>query len=119
MSSARVSLPPAVYEAAKVDGAGPWKRFVYITLPGLKPITVFIVITTLIGAFGLFAQPQLLTGGGPGRSTTPVMLLLYGEAFNARYPRLGSSVAMGFVTGVIILSIVSLIYFSFGKDKDK
>jgi len=111
-------IPEALYEAAKVDGAGPWKRFIYITLPGLRPITVFIVITTLIGAFNLFAQPQLLTGGGPGRATTPVMLFLYGEAFNASYPRLGSSVAMGFVIGIIIFSMVSVIFCLFGNKKD-
>ncbi|MBW2154976.1 MAG: sugar ABC transporter permease, partial [Deltaproteobacteria bacterium] len=66
-------IPPTLYEAARVDGANAWNRFVYITLPGLRPVTIFIVITTLIGAFNLFAQPQLLTGGGPGRATTPVM----------------------------------------------
>jgi len=111
-------IPETLYEAAKVDGAGPWKQFIYITLPGLRPITNFIVITQLIGAFNLFAQPQLLTGGGPGRATTPVMLFLYGEAFNPRYPRLGAAVAMGLVTGIIIFSIVAVVYFLFSRKKE-
>jgi multiple sugar transport system permease protein len=111
-------IPETLYEAAKVDGAGPWKQFMHITLPGLRPITIFIVITQLLGAFNLFAQPQLLTGGGPGRATTPVMLFLYGEAFNPSYPRLGAAVAMGLVTGVIIFAIVVVVYFSFSRKKD-
>lgn len=111
-------IPDSLYEAARVDGANIWQSFRHITLPGLKPITIFIVITQIIGAFNLFAQPQLLTGGGPGTATTPVMLFLYGEAYAARYPRLGSAIAMGFTTGIIIIAIVLVIYLLFGRKSD-
>jgi len=105
------TIPQQQYEAATIDGANAWQQFLNVTLPGLRPITVFIVITQIIGAFSLFAQPQLLTRGGPGNATTPVMMFLYGEAFNGQYPRVGSAVAMGFVMGLIVFSIVSSIYF--------
>lgn len=112
------TIPESLYEAAEVDGASPWQRFLNITLPGLKPITLFVVITQIIAAFNLFAQPQLLTLGGPGRETTPVMMFLFQEAFEPRYPRLGSSMAMGFVTGAIVFSIVYAVHFLFSRQKD-
>lgn len=112
------TIPAEQYEAAKVDGANGWQQFRSITLPGLRPITVFIVITQVVGAFGLFAQPQLLTRGGPGNATTPIMMFLYGEAFNGEYPRVGSAVAMGFVTGLLVFSIVSCVYFIGGRKSD-
>lgn len=112
------TIPAEQYEAAEVDGANGWQLFCHVTVPGLRPITTFIVITQIIGAFGLFAQPQLLTRGGPGNATTPVMMFLYGEAFNGQYPRVGSAVAMGFVTGMVVFSIVSCIYVVAGKKSE-
>ena len=111
-------IPDSLYEAARVDGANVWQSFRHITLPGLKPITIFIVVTQIIGAFNLFAQPQLLTSGGPGIATTPVMLFLYNEAYQGRYARLGSAIAMGFVTGVIVIAIVLVIYLVFSRKTD-
>ncbi len=112
------TIPKQLYEAVQVDGANNLQQFFYITLPGLQPITMFILITQIIGAFSLFAQPQLLTAGGPGYATTPIMLYLYGEAFNGVYPRVGSSVAMALVAGMVVFSLVSTVYLLMGKRRD-
>ncbi len=112
------TIPQQLYEAVEVDGANAFQKFIHITLPGLRPITVFIVITQIIGAFSLFAQPQLITKGGPGNATTPIMLYLYGEAFNGKYPRVGSSVAMALVAGMVVFSFVSAVYLLAGRRRD-
>lgn len=95
------AIPGELYEAAKIDGANSWQSFLYITMPNLKPILLFISIITVIASFNLFGQPQLMTGGGPSRSTHTVMLLIYNEAFSNF--RMGISAAMAYTTGLIML----------------
>ncbi|NMB21617.1 MAG: sugar ABC transporter permease [Firmicutes bacterium] len=111
------AIPHEQYEAATIDGANSWKSFLYITLPNLRPILLFIVITTVIASFNLFGQPQLMTGGGPSRSTFTVMFYIYGEAFGNF--RMGSSAAMSYVTAVIMLvaTLTQARLFS-AKDQD-
>lgn len=89
------------YEAATIDGASGWQSFLYITLPNLRPILLFIMITTVIASFNLFGQPQLMTGGGPSRSTHTVMFYIYGEAFGNF--RMGMAAAMSYCTALIML----------------
>ena len=62
----------------------------------------------VIASFNLFAQPQLMTGGGPDRSTMSVMMCIYADAFNSIHPRVGSACAMGFMTGLIMLAFLLL-----------
>lgn len=95
------SIPDELYEAAYIDGAASWTAFWYITLPNLRPILLFVCITTVIASFNLFGQPQLMTGGGPSRSTHTVMFLIYNEAWT-NY-RMGISAAMSYFTGLIML----------------
>lgn len=107
------NIPDALYEAAAIDGATLWQRFIYVTIPMLRPILVFIVIITIIASFNLFAQPLFMTGGGPaqsggGGSTEPIMLRIYNESFVRN--RMGSGAAMSFVVASIMI-IVS--YFNF------
>lgn len=101
------NIPEELYEAAKIDGAGWWQSFRYITLPSLKPIALFIFITTIIASFNLFGQPQLMTGGGPGRSTVTVMLHIYNEGFGTNL-RMGSASAMAYLTALIMIVITFL-----------
>src|SRR5690606_28014787 len=61
-------IPDALYEAASIDGANWWQRFIHVTIPQLRPVLVFIVIITIIASFNLFAQPLFMTGGGPAQS---------------------------------------------------
>ncbi len=88
------SIPSELYEAAEVDGAGPARRFWHVTLPMLGPTFLFVGVTTMIGFFQLFAEPYVMTQGGPGESTYSLVMLMYEQGF--RWWRLGfaSAVAM-------------------------
>jgi len=95
------SIPEELYEAASLDGAGAWARFVHITLPGLAPTFLFVGVTTMLGQFQLFSEPYVMTQGGPLKATTTVVLLMYQEGF--RWWRLGMAAAIAFVLFVIML----------------
>lgn len=94
------SVPDELYEAAALDGATALQRFRYVTLPMLRPTLVFVVIVTMIGYFQLFAEPYVMTAGGPLRKTTSLVLLMYEEGF--RWWRMGAAAAMAFVLFAII-----------------
>lgn len=70
-----------LYEAARVDGAGPWQRFLSVTLPGLGPISFFLLITSVLASFQAFDVIRVMTAGGPVISTTTFIYALYNEAF--------------------------------------
>jgi len=95
------SIPEELYEAAHLDGASTWSRFVHVTLPGLAPTFLFVGVTTMLGMFQMFSEPYVMTQGGPLRSTTTVVLMLYEEGF--RWWRLGMAAAIAFVLFVIML----------------
>jgi multiple sugar transport system permease protein len=96
------SISEELYEAASIDGAGAWQRFRNITLPGLAPVFLFVSVTTMIGFFQLFAEPYVMTQGGPLRSTTSVVLLMYEEGF--RWWRMGIAATMAALLLVITLA---------------
>jgi multiple sugar transport system permease protein len=95
------AIPEELYEAAYLDGAGAWRRFRHVTLPMLGPTLVFVGLVTAIGFFQLFAEPYVMTRGGPLRSTTSMVLLMYEEGF--RWWRMGYAAAVAFVLFAIIL----------------
>ncbi|MBI3003897.1 MAG: sugar ABC transporter permease [Ignavibacteriales bacterium] len=99
------SIPGELYEAARIDGAGWWQQFKRITLPMLAPTSVFIGIVTMINNFQLFAEPYVMTQGGPVHSTLSIVLLMYEQGF--RWWNMGYSAAIAFVLFGIIL-VVSL-----------
>ncbi len=99
-------IPGELYEAAELDGAGAWARFRYVTLPLLAPTFLFVGIITAIGYFQLFAEPYVMTQGGPLKSTLSMVLYMYEEGF--RWWRLGSAAAVAFVLFVIILGCTLL-----------
>ena len=96
------SIPRRLYEAAEIDGADGWAQFRYITLPMLGPIFLFVTLITLIGYFQLFAEPYVMTQGGPADSTLSVALLMFQEGF--RWWNLGYAAAVAFVLFLIILA---------------
>lgn len=77
------NIPDEMYESAHLDGAGPIRTFFTMTIPMLKPVLLFCVVLSTIGTFQLFAEPKILTGGGPNHQTTSVMLYLYETAFRS------------------------------------
>ncbi len=94
------NIPEELHEAATLDGAGAWHRFRHITLPMLAPTFVFVGLITMIGYFQLFAEPYVMTQGGPVRSTVSLVLLMYEEGF--RWWRMGYAAAIAFVLFAIM-----------------
>jgi multiple sugar transport system permease protein len=101
-------IPERLYEAASIDGARGWQQFRYVTLPMLVPTFAFVALMTLIGNFQLFAEPYVMTQGGPAHSTLSIVLLMYQEGF--RWWNMGYAAAVAFTLFAIILvlTLVSL-----------
>jgi multiple sugar transport system permease protein len=95
------NIPQELYEAAHLDGAGPWQRFRHVTLPMLTPTLVFVSVILMIGYFQIFAEPYVMTRGGPLRATTTIVLLMYEEGF--RWWRMGYAASLAFVLFVVVL----------------
>ena len=108
------AIPEELYDAAAIDGASPFRRFWSITLPMLSPTLVFVTVITMIGYFQLFAEPYVMTQGGPLRSTTSVVLLMYEEGF--RWWRMGYAAAIAFVLFIVIL-LATLVQFRLQKER--
>ncbi|MBC7543102.1 MAG: sugar ABC transporter permease [Candidatus Sericytochromatia bacterium] len=100
------NVPAELREAARLDGAGVWAEFRHITVPNLMPTTNFIVVMTIIGYCQFFAEPYVMTNGGPLNQTLSVVLLMYREGF--RFWRLGYAAALAFVLFAVVLAISSL-----------
>jgi multiple sugar transport system permease protein len=95
------NISDELYEAAHIDGAGWWVQFRSITLPMLKPTSVFVVMITVIGYFQLFAEPYVMTQGGPLNSTMSIVLLMYEQGF--RWWNMGFAAAIAFILFLIIM----------------
>ncbi len=106
-------IPPHLYEAAEIDGAGRYAKFFRITLPLLAPTTYFVVIIYFIGALQIFVQVFIMTSGannelfgGPLDSTITVVILIYANAF--AYLKMGYASAMSFVL-FLVIAVVTLL----------
>ena len=110
------SIPESLYEAAKVDGANVFQRFIYITLPTMKKVLVIAITLTSIWTFNAFNIIYVLTGGGPMDGTETMMIRIYHEAFG-KY-NLGMSSTLS-VTVFMILIILSILYWKqINKDEE-
>ncbi len=111
------SIPGTLYEAARVDGAGPWQQFRHITLPALRPMLVFVGIITMIGYFQLFTEPYVLTGGtgGPLNATLSLVMYMYKQGF--RWWNIGFGAAVAFVLFLIILA-GTLVQLRFQRERE-
>ena len=96
------AIPERLYEAARLDGAGSWAQFRYVTLPQLAPTFLFVALMTMIGYLQLFAEPYVMTQGGPANATLSLVMLMYQEGF--RWWNMGFAAALAFVLFVIILA---------------
>ena len=96
------NIPMQLYEAARIDGASAWRQFRYLTLPLLGPTFLFVALMTMIGYFQVFAEPYVMTQGGPANRTLSVVLLMYEEGF--RWWNMGYASAAAFVLFVLILA---------------
>ena len=99
-------VPQSFHEAAEIDGASRWQRFVRITIPCISPTTLYILITSTITALQDFPRFQIMTEGGPNYSTTTIVYYLFQNAF--RYMSMGYASAMAWALGLLILAITLL-----------
>ena len=104
------TIDPALYDAAKVDGASGWSLFRYITLPLLRPATLFVAVITSIGYLQVFEEPFVMTNGGPVDSTLTTSMLIYEQGF--RFFNLGYASAIAYVLFVII-AVLAVLQFRF------
>jgi multiple sugar transport system permease protein len=110
------NIPEQLYEAAKIDGAGPWKSFTRITLPLLMPTILFVSVTQFIGEMQVFGQPFVMTGGGPGHESRTVLIYLYQTAWS--FFRMGYASAMAVVLAAI-LTVVTLVLFRLFRNREE
>jgi multiple sugar transport system permease protein len=102
------NIPEVLYEAAKIDGAGPGQTFRHITLPLIMPTMLFVVVTQFIAHMQVFAQPFIISMGGPGNASRTSVLYLYETAW--KFFRFGYASAISVVLTVIMIAVTILLF---------
>lgn len=108
------NIPEHYYEAASIDGANSWRKFLHVTLPLLRPVLLFVITMSIIGSFQVFGQTFIVTRGGPEHSTRVLVQYIYDTAFN-NY-RMGYGAAMSWLLFMVI-AFFSLIEFRVLREK--
>ncbi len=99
-------IPVHLYEAASIDGANAWQKFRYVTWPGLRNTTIFIIITITIAAFQLFTQVFVMTNGGPGDATTTVTFMMVRVGFREQNIAYASAIAVTFFLIILAINLI-------------
>ncbi|OKI86420.1 sugar ABC transporter permease [Streptomyces sp. CB02414] len=110
------NVPRELYEAAALDGAGPVRRFLNVTLPALRPVTAFVAVTVLVSTAQIFEEPFLLTQGGPGESTLSVAMFIFRAGFQRQ--QLGYAAAAGVVLFVAVFLVGQLAMRALGVGRN-
>ncbi|HEU4959227.1 MAG TPA: sugar ABC transporter permease [Sphingomonas sp.] len=97
------TIPDELYEAARIDGAGTWAQFRHVTLPALAPVMLVVSTLTMVAYFQLFAEPYVMTQGGPVESTTSILYLMFIQGF--QFWNLGFATAVAFVLFAILFAL--------------
>ncbi|HEX2868286.1 MAG TPA: sugar ABC transporter permease [Ignavibacteriales bacterium] len=100
------TVPPQLYEAAELEGAGAWQKFRYVTFPMINPTVFLVLVLSTIGGFSLFIEPYVMTDGGPLNATLSAVLYIYRQGFY--YYHMGYAAALGFFFAAIILLVIVL-----------
>jgi multiple sugar transport system permease protein len=100
------AVPPDLYEAARIDGASAWRQLCDVTLPAIAPVLLMVSILTIAGHFQIFAEPYVMTQGGPAQRTITVLYFMYEEGF--KWWSLGSASAVAFVLFAIMFVVTLL-----------
>ncbi len=106
-------IPPSLYEAAEVDGANSWNQFWHVTFPMLGHVNLFIVIMSVIGGLQMFGEIFVMTGGGPGGSTTTLVYYIYQNAFV--WNRMGMAASLSWILFVMIFTVTAVQWRYLGK----
>jgi multiple sugar transport system permease protein len=104
--AAMQSIPAELYEVAELDGAKSWQKTFYVTLPMLKPTTFFLTVTSIISSFQIFTPIYIMTGGGPGYSTTTIVNYLYQKGFQEFEMGYASAISYVLFVILIILTVI-------------
>ena len=97
------TIPEDLYEAARIDGASAARRLWHVTLPGLAPVILLVSLLTFAGYLQLFAEPYVMTQGGPARSTVSVLYFMYEQGF--KWWNLGVASAVAFLLFALMLAV--------------
>ena len=108
------NIPETLYEAAKIDGAGPLRTFRHITIPLIMPTMLFVVVTQFIAHMQVFAQPYIITAGGPGNASRSVVQYLYETAW--KFFRFGYASTISVALAVIMI-VVTVLLFSLMRSR--
>ncbi|GAA0513838.1 sugar ABC transporter permease [Paractinoplanes deccanensis] len=108
-------IPRELYEAARIDGGGKWAEFRHVTLPGLRPVLLFVVVNTILLSANMFGQSYLITQGAPGTETRTA--IMYIAQVGLRDYKMGSAAAMSYLLTVCLL-IISAFVFRLFREKD-
>jgi multiple sugar transport system permease protein len=111
------TIPQDIYEAARIEGAGPWKNFWRITLPLLRPTLVFVLITSIIGSFQVFDSIAVTTLGGPVNSTRTIVWYIYESAFQNFRMGYASAMSCALFVCLAVATLVQMRILSSGKSE--
>jgi ABC-type sugar transport system permease subunit len=111
-----MGINPALFEAAAIDGASGLQTFLRVTLPSLKTILLYTLITSMLGGLQMFDIPQLFLAGGPDDSTLTTSVFIYGQAFKGSY--LYNRAAAASMIMFLIAAALSMLLFYFMRDRD-
>ena len=103
------NIPEPLYEAAKIDGANAWQGFVHITIPLIMPTMLFVTVTQFIAHMQVFAQPYIITAGGPGNNSRTAVMYLYETAW--KYFRFGYASAISVVLALIMIVVTVMLFY--------
>jgi multiple sugar transport system permease protein len=103
------NIPEPLYEAAKIDGANTWQSFRHITIPLIMPTMLFVTVTQFIAHMQVFAQPYIITGGGPGNASRTAVMYLYETAW--KFFRFGYASSMAVVLAVIMIVVTVILFW--------
>ncbi|HAS73820.1 MAG TPA: sugar ABC transporter permease [Clostridiales bacterium UBA8960] len=117
LTSGVLGINPEIYEAAEIDGTTGLQTFLYITLPNLKTILLYVLITSMIGGLNMFDIPKLFMQGGPDNSTLTTSVFIYNQAFSGSY--LYNRAAAASMIMFVIIAIFSGLLFYVMRDKSE
>ncbi|MFK3937472.1 carbohydrate ABC transporter permease [Alkalihalobacillus sp. NPDC078783] len=109
-------VSPDLYESAEIDGAGSFRKFLNVTLPSIRFPLIFTLVMTTAGSFNVFAQPLMMTSGGPQQSTTVLMMYIRDLAFSHGQSIAGVASAMAVMLGLVILVISAIQYYLMNRN---
>lgn len=112
-----LGISPELFEASEIDGASGWQQFFYVTIPNLKTIMLFSLVTSLVGGLQMYDIPKLFLNGGPNNATLTASVFIYNQAFSGSY--MYNRAAAASMIMFVIIAVLSSIMFFVMRDKDE